>query len=75
MSPSVSHYSRDLTRGPLLSSLLWFSLPILIGNLFQQLYNIVDTAAVSHRGRFTRRRASATNCVTRLTASAGFLTV
>ena len=48
MSPSVSHYSRDLTRGPLLSSLLWFSLPILIGKLFQQLYNIVDTAAVSH---------------------------
>ncbi len=25
-----------------------FSLPILIGDLFQQLYNIVDTAAVSH---------------------------
>ena len=48
MSPSVTHHSRDLTRGPLLSSLLWFSLPILIGNLFQQLYNIVDTAAVSH---------------------------
>ena len=48
MSTSVTHHSRDLTRGPLLSSLLWFSLPILIGNLFQQLYNIVDTAAVSH---------------------------
>ncbi|MDO5548861.1 MAG: MATE family efflux transporter [Eubacteriales bacterium] len=48
MSLSVSHHTRDLTSGPLLSSLLWFSLPILIGNLFQQLYNIVDTAAVSH---------------------------
>lgn len=48
MATSVSHHTHDLTSGPLLSSLLWFSLPILIGNLFQQFYNIVDTAAVSH---------------------------
>lgn len=37
-----------MTSGSLLSSLLLFSVPILIGNLFQQLYNIVDTTAVSH---------------------------
>lgn len=41
-------HSHDLTSGPMFVSLLWFSLPILAGNLFQQLYNIVDTAAVSH---------------------------
>lgn len=41
-------HSHDLTSGPMLASLIWFSLPILAGNLFQQLYNIVDTAAVSH---------------------------
>ncbi len=45
IAPTHSH---DLTRGALLSSLLFFSIPILIGNLFQQLYNIVDTTAVSH---------------------------
>ena len=38
----------DLTRGSLLSSLLAFALPILIGNLFQQLYNVTDTAVVSY---------------------------
>lgn len=45
IAPTHSH---DLTRGALLSSLLFFSIPILVGNLFQQLYNIVDTTAVSH---------------------------
>lgn len=32
----------DLTRGPIFRQLLLFSLPLLLGNLFQQLYNAVD---------------------------------
>lgn len=37
---------RDMTSGPILSTLLWFTLPLLIGNIFQQFYNIVDTYVV-----------------------------
>lgn len=39
---------RDLTRGSILRSLLLFALPMLAGNLLQQLYNIADTLIVSH---------------------------
>ena len=34
---------KDLTKGNIIRLLLAFSLPLLIGNIFQQLYNIVDT--------------------------------
>lgn len=37
-----------LTRGPVLKPLVLFSLPILISNIFQQLYNTVDTMIVGH---------------------------
>ena len=37
---------RDLTRGRPLKLILRFGLPILLGMLFQQLYNVVDTAIV-----------------------------
>ena len=33
----------DLMHGPIFRSLVLFMLPILISNLFQQLYNTVDT--------------------------------
>lgn len=36
----------DMTRGNIRRGLLAFTLPILIGNLFQQLYNMADTAVV-----------------------------
>lgn len=39
---------RDLTRGNPFRQLLLFSLPILLGNLFQQLYSMVDTVIVGH---------------------------
>lgn len=39
----------DMTKGSELSLLLKFSLPMLIGNIFQQLYNLVDSIIV---GRF-----------------------
>lgn len=37
---------RDLTRGPIGRSLLLFALPMIAGNLLQQLYNIADTLIV-----------------------------
>lgn len=36
----------DMTRGSIPSLLLRFTIPILIGNIFQQLYNMVDTMIV-----------------------------
>ena len=40
---------RDMTKGSPLALLLAFSIPLFIGNLFQQLYSMVDTIVV---GRF-----------------------
>jgi len=37
---------RDMTKGSPLKLLLLFSLPVLLGNVFQQLYNMVDTIIV-----------------------------
>ncbi len=39
---------RMLTEGPIVSSLILFAIPILIGNLFQQLYNAADAAIVAN---------------------------
>ena len=36
---------RDLTQGPIRRGLILFSLPLIAGNLLQQLYNIVDPYA------------------------------
>ena len=49
--PRRSHLFRmnvDLMHGPILSGLLLFMLPILVSNLFQQLYNTVDTMIVGN---------------------------
>ena len=46
----------DLTEGPILKKLLRFALPLMIGNLLQQLYNIVDTLIV---GRYLGENALA----------------
>lgn len=37
-----------LTKGKITKSLLLFSLPMIIGNLLQQLYNVADTFIVGH---------------------------
>ena len=39
----------DLTEGSITGRLLWFALPLMAGNLLQQLYNVADTLIV---GRF-----------------------
>lgn len=38
----------DMTEGNIFHQLLMFSLPLLLGNLFQQLYNTVDTFVVGN---------------------------
>lgn len=36
----------DLTKGPVMSSMLLFAVPMILGNLLQQCYNIADTLIV-----------------------------
>ncbi|MFT8410448.1 MAG: MATE family efflux transporter [Schleiferilactobacillus perolens] len=36
----------DLTRGPILKQIIWFTIPLLIGNIFQQMYTVIDTLIV-----------------------------
>lgn len=38
----------DLTKGSELKTILYFSMPILLGNLCEQLYNVTDTAIVGN---------------------------
>ena len=38
--------TRDLTEGKPLPLLVSFSLPLMVGNVFQQMYTVVDTAVV-----------------------------
>ena len=40
---------RDLTAGPVARTMLLFSLPLIAGDMLQQLYNVADTLIV---GRF-----------------------
>ncbi len=37
---------RDLSEGPVARQILVFALPMLLGNVFQQMYNIVDTIII-----------------------------
>ncbi|MCM1023537.1 MAG: MATE family efflux transporter [Prevotella sp.] len=48
--------SKDLTKGKPMSLILGFGIPLLFGFLFQQLYNVADTAIV---GRFLGYKALA----------------
>lgn len=47
---------RDLTKGAIVKSLWLFALPLMLGNVLQQLYNLVDTWVV---GRYLGKRALA----------------
>lgn len=40
--------STDLIHGKIWKAILWFSIPMLVGNLFQQLYNTVDSYVVGN---------------------------
>ncbi len=52
----MKNYTTDMTVGNPVRHILLFALPALIGNIFQQLYNIADTAIV---GRFVGPNALA----------------
>lgn len=47
---------RDLTKGPVVKSMLLFAIPLILGDLLQQCYNIADTLIV---GRFLGEKALA----------------
>ena len=40
----------DMTEGSIIKNLVLFALPLLVGNLFQQLYNMVDTWVIGQTG-------------------------
>lgn len=44
----MSKESLDLTEGPVAARLLQFTLPVLAGNFFQQLYNVADSMVVGN---------------------------
>lgn len=46
----------DLTKGPVIKSMLYFAIPMILGNLLQQCYNIIDTLIV---GQFIGRNVLA----------------
>lgn len=45
---SMKNKAIDLTEGNIWSAIIWFSIPLLVGNLFQQLYNAVDSYVVGN---------------------------
>lgn len=47
---------RNLTKGPITVNLLLFAMPLMFGNLLQQLYNVADTWVV---GRYLGANALA----------------
>ena len=48
--------SMDMTEGSIVKLLIAFSIPLLVGNIFQQLYNTVDSLVV---GNFVGKEALA----------------
>ena len=48
--------ARDMTSGPILGQMVGFALPLMLGNVFQMLYNTVDSVIV---GNFVSKQALA----------------
>ena len=46
MQAAPKRVGRDLTQGPVFKGLLLFSLPMLLTNLIQQLYSIMDLMVI-----------------------------
>ena len=38
--------TKDLTKGPIMKNIIKFCLPLMVGNLFQQFYNMADIIIV-----------------------------
>ncbi len=63
LGPSKNHI--DFTSGPILKQIIAFSVPNLLGNIFNALYNVVDSIVV---GRFVGSGAlAAVSCCTAIT--------
>ncbi len=45
---AAARYDVDMTKGSITKHLINFALPLMVGNLFQQLYNMVDTWVVGN---------------------------
>ena len=56
MFKTHSHRTMDMTEGPILTKVLFFSLPIMLSGILQLLFNAADTIVV---GRFAGRQALA----------------
>ena len=54
--PARRTTARDMTEGPIAKHILMFALPLMFGNIFQMLYNTVDSIVV---GRFVGTEALA----------------
>ena len=48
LKTNLFNRNADLLHGPIFKNLFLFMLPILVSNLFQQLYNTVDTMIVGN---------------------------
>ena len=68
----MSHGTKDLTHGPLAKQILFFSLPLIVSNLLQVLFNMADLVVV---GRFVGPEAlgSVGSTTTLITLFTGFL--
>ena len=51
-----SAHTRDMTEGSIIKQLLLFAVPLMLGNIFQMLYNTVDSIVV---GNFVSKQALA----------------
>ena len=47
----AKNQSKDMTVGNPFQIILFFAIPVLIGNVFQQLYSMVDTIIVARKRR------------------------
>ena len=48
LSTNTKSTARDMTQGPILRQLIAFALPLMLGNVFQMLYNTVDSVIVGN---------------------------
>ena len=48
LSTGLRGHARDMTQGSPLKLIMWFSVPLFVGNIFQQVYSIVDTIVAGH---------------------------
>ncbi|MDD7157547.1 MAG: MATE family efflux transporter [Firmicutes bacterium] len=50
VKPKTSKKYTDMTKGSIIGCLVAFALPLLVGNFFQQLYNMMDAFVIGQRG-------------------------